>query len=292
MMKRFWAALCCLVLLCAPAWAEEADNGLADFSERFADRFLEAGAEPVVEDRLYQSANLFIEIREDRANKSDVYIADVYVRDLSLLQRAFGGGKYRTKMQTVKTIAQNAGAILALTGDNGHNFDKGVVFANGERKRKTLNRKRDVCVIYKSGEMVTLSGAEITEAFLEEHTDDIWQSFLFGPALLDEEGKALTKFSTTSVSAANPRAVIGYFEPGHYCLVQVDGRGTKKSGGSRNTGMKMTELAAYMAGLGCKAAYNLDGGQSALMWFNGKVISTPYKGGRTVGDIVCLVEPQ
>ena len=38
-----------------------------------------------------------------------------------------------------------------------------------------------------------------------------------------------------------------------------------------------------MEKIGCKAAYNLDGGQSALMWFNGRIVSTPYKNGRSVG---------
>ena len=40
--------------------------------------------------------------------------------------------------------------------------------------------------------------------------------------------------------------------------------------------------------LGCKAAYNLDGGQSSMLWYNGEMVSTPYKGGRPVGDIVYL----
>ena len=99
----------------------------------------------------------------------------------------------------------------------------------------------------------------------------------------------MPKFSG-GVSPANPRAVIGYYEPGHYCLVQVDGRGTKSRFSGKNSGMTLKQLADYMESLGCKKAYNLDGGQSALMWFNGQVISTPYKGGRAVGDIVYVID--
>ena len=253
------------------------------------EHFLSAGEAPVVEDMRYLSENLSIEISVAREQQSDIYIADIWVRDLSLLRRGFGGGRWRGKMQKISTMAAQENAILALTGDNAHNFTKGVVFGNGVRLRRTLNNKRDVCVIYTDGTMEIIPGKQLTKEKLEEITGKVWQSFLFGPGLLDSESHALTSFSS-KVSPKNPRAVIGYYEPGHYCLVQVDGRGTKSRSGGKNSGMTLKDLAAYMESLGCTAAYNLDGGQSALMWFNGKVISTPYHGGRTVGDIVYLTD--
>ncbi len=154
---------------------------------------------------------------------------------------------------------------------------------------KKTNRKRDVCIIHMDGTMEIIKGTDITAAKLAELAGNVWQSFLFGPGLLDQDGHAIQKFND-NVNPANPRAVIGYYEPGHYCLVQVDGRGTKSAISGKNVGMKLKELAAYIESLGCKVAYNLDGGQSALMWFNGKVISNPYHGGRTVGDIVYLID--
>jgi len=291
-LKRVICLMLCLCLFSAvmPALSEEIKP--ADFSDRFEDRFLAAGETPVTEDFRYISENLFIEIAASRVGRSDVYVADIYVRDLSSLRRGFGAGKWRTQMRTVKTIAEQEHAILALTGDNGHNFSKGVVFANGQRLRRTTNNKRDVCLIYMDGSMEVIGGRDLSKEKIEEITGNVWQSFLFGPALLDKDGKAITKFNS-GVAPANPRAVIGYYEPGHYCLVQVDGRGTKSKieSGKKSVGMKLTELAAFMEELGCAQAYNLDGGQSALMWFNGKVVSTPYHGGRTVGDIVYLAEP-
>ena len=279
------------LLVAVSATASEQTAGApAVFGDAAAAHFLAEGEEPVITDMGYNSQNLSIEITLSRENRSDVYVADVWVRDLSLLRRGFGGGRYRGKMQKVATIAKQENAIIALTGDNGHNFSKGVVFTNGVLMRKTINRKRDVCVIMMDGQMKVIKGEDLTKDVLDGLTGNVWQSFLFGPGLLDDEGHALTKFSTTGVNPANPRAVIGYYEPGHYCLVQIDGRGTKSKFSGKNVGMKMTELATFMEGLGCKAAYNLDGGQSALMWFNGNVISTPYKGGRTVGDIVFLTE--
>jgi exopolysaccharide biosynthesis protein len=40
-------------------------------------------------------------------------------------------------------------------------------------------------------------------------------------------------------------------------------------------GMKLAELAEYMAGLGCTEAMNLDGGKSAQMWLNGRIVNSP-----------------
>ncbi len=93
--------------------SEESASTPATFEDH-ADRFLAAGSTPIISEMSYQSENLSIEIRLEREDRSDVYIADIWLRDLSLLRRGFGGGKYRTKMQKVSTIAQNENAIIAL----------------------------------------------------------------------------------------------------------------------------------------------------------------------------------
>ena len=275
-----------LIMMCMVITTAEEINQPSVFSDELSEHFLAPGEAPVVEEMSYTSENLAISIAFMRENRSDIYVADIWVRDLSLLRRGFGGGRWKTKMNKIPTIAGQENAILALTGDNGHRL-KGIVFANGKLLRKKPLGTRDVCIIYNDGTMEVVAGKQITADKLNEITGSVWQSFLFGPGLLDKDGQALTKFSS-KVAPANPRAAIGYYEPGHYCFVQVDGRGTKSRESGKNTGMKLKELAAFMEKLGCKAAYNLDGGQSALMWFNGRVISTPYHGGRTVGDIVYL----
>ncbi len=308
-MRRIFILLTCMVMLltifpaageetslkegtAAPQSTESAPE-FADFSARFPEHFNTESAKPLITETSYQSADISIEISVSRVDKTDVYVADIYVRTVKNFMRAFGGNKWHSKMEKVKTIAENSGALLALTGDNGHNFSSGWVFGNGVLLRKTSNKTRDLCILYKNGEMVTIKGSKIDNNQIAADKDLIWQSFLFGPALLDENGGAVTSF-TSSLKVANPRAAIGYYEPGHYCLVQVDGRGTKSAvqSGGKNSGMTFSQLSAFMASLGCKAAYNLDGGQSALMWFNGSVISTPYKGGRNIGDIVIIKESE
>ena len=57
-------------------------------------------------------------------------------------------------------------------------------------------------------------------------------------------------------------------------------------------GLSLYELATFMESLGVKAAYNLDGGGSSTMYFNGKVINNPTTNGkikeREVSDIVYI----
>ena len=45
-----------------------------------------------------------------------------------------------------------------------------------------------------------------------------------------------------------------------------------------------------MEQLGCKLAFNLDGGQSASLFWNDQIYSKPCNGGRDMADIVYLID--
>ena len=243
--------------------------------------FLPEGAQPQVTETSYKSDSVSISIEKRREYNSDVYIADIYLADVQHLRRAFSHEKWGSNAQKPGILVAQSSALLAITGDYSSLFDKGLVVANGEILRKTENALRHNCVIYPDGRMETWGRNEMDiKKVLEE---PVWQSFLFGPELLGDEGKAFEKFDS-KIGAANPRSVIGYYAPGHYCFVLVDGRGN----GSK--GMTMTQLSAFMESLGCLAAYNLDGGQSAVMVFMGRRINRPYHGGRSLNDMAIITE--
>ena len=79
---------------------------------------------------------------------------------------------------------------------------------------------------------------------------------------------------------------IGYFEPGHYCLLLVDGR--QKS----SRGMFPDEMAKVFEDLGCRAAYNLDGGHCSFMTFQDRIANHPYKPEHKVTDGIFITEGQ
>ena len=281
-MKRMLILLMMLCLLPVGAPAE------------FEDKFLPEGQEKVITEDVYRTRNIAVEISRFRMDNSDVYVADVYVRDHRSLRRGFAGGAWYEAAKRIDDIAEAEGAIVALTGDSSQHFAAGWAIGNGVVYRDTKNNKRDLYLMLRNGEMKGIQSEDMDHEALRAMSGDIWHTFLFGPILLDENGKALTDFSESSVRRANPRAAIGYYEPGHYCLVQVDGRSTESAleAGKKNRGMTLAQLAVLMESLGCTSAYNLDGGQSAAMWFQGKVISTPYGGGRGIGDVVLVAESE
>ena len=86
---------------------------------------------------------------------------------------------------------------------------------------------------------------------------------------------------------ANPLCAIGYYEPGHYCFVLVDGRQKGYS-----WGMAHADLAQVFYDLGCKVAFNLDGGDTAVMTYLGEWRNQPEASNpRETSDILYIAEP-
>ena len=285
--KRIFLRLCVMILACAPLLTSAAEStegmpAFADFSGSFADgTFMPEGVEPFVSETSYRSRNLFVNITSVREGDTTYHVADIYVRTAEYLRRAFASGKWRGETQTVSDMADAAGAIVAMSGDYAAAFSKGYVIANGVEAMATNNKLRDTCLIYRDGVMETYLKNKLDYKAAQDR--GVWQSFLFGPCLL-LNGQRIEKNFNSTVFPANPRAAIGYFEPGHYCFVLVDGRS------SNNRGMTLKQLSALMEGLGCVDAYNLDGGQSASLWFGGRIVNDPYHGGRKISDIVYVGE--
>lgn len=209
------------------------------------------------------------------------FITDVYLRDITSLRTAAAGGFEKHTEMTVDRMAERENAIFAITGDYYGHHTHSLVIRNGVVYDKKLYSNWDVCFLYKDGTMETMDSDQYDAKNLR---DDIWQAWQFGPSLLDSEGHAMADFPKSRIKVANPRTVIGYFEPGHYCFVTVDGRQGKYS-----QGLTMAELSSLMESLGCKLAFNLDGGESAVLYWNGGIYNSPYDGGRSISDIIYFV---
>jgi exopolysaccharide biosynthesis protein len=176
-------------------------------------------------------------------------------------------------------LSRKHNALLGISGDYFGIRERRVVIRNGEVFRKA-KAHHNICVLYRNGTMETYDFAtfDVNMAI----AGGAWQAWDFGPSLLDKNGHAVTEFNT-GIAGPNPRIVLGYYEPGHYCLVAVDGRQT------HSAGLSLVDLAALMESLGCKRAYNLDGGHSAVMTYQGQIYSSPSKaGGRDISDIIYL----
>lgn len=264
---------------------EESESESTDWAKKFADKFTST---VVSTSDSYTSPNISISVKQytKGSSKSPItyYVADIYISKIECLQTGFAKDKYGVGYsENVLSMDARFNAVLTINGDYYGNGKSGVVIRNGIAYRNVADNS-DICVLYYNGTMRTFLASEFD--FNQAVQDGAYQAWTFGPALLDENGDSLTEFPTTRVTPKNPRSAIGYYEPGHYCFVLVDGR---ESGYS--VGMTMSELSSLMKELGCKVAYNLDGGKSSAMTFNDAYANQPYDGGRAVSDCVFIKEP-
>ena len=198
--------------------------------------------------------------------------------DVTQIRTACASGDFsRARSGQVEKIAKKADAIVAISGDYCSARAKSVIIRNGEVYKQSIG-DGDICLLLRNGEMVTMRSAGASMKKILEM--DPWQAWEFGPALFDSKGNPITSYPGIGISVRNPRSCIGYIEPGHYCLVVVDGR-QKES-----RGVTLKELALLMQSLGCKQAYNLDGGASAQFFWKDTILNHPSGGGRPIADII------
>lgn len=243
------------------------------------------GEEVVITENSYRSHDVAINIETRQVGSSVAYIADVYIRYLDNFQSAFAKGEYgKNIIERPETTAANNNAIFAVNGDYYGIRDNGIIVRNYVLYRDTP--RGDICSLFYDG-TVTVDSADSFDlnAALQ---NGLYQTLTFGPNLVSEY-QAKTEFPAGfgGIVGVNPRTGFGYYEPGHYVFITVDGRQDGYS-----VGMTMSEFAALFADLGCRNAFNLDGGQSAMMIFNGKVVNQPYNGGRETSDIFYIAEVQ
>ncbi len=236
-------------------------------------------------DYSYQSEELRIAIDkiEDEDLHQVYYVADIWIRNISAFRTGFGNGSYNHGIEDAKDFAAREHAVLGVNGS----YNNGVLFHNGELIRKTVDANYDAMVLYEDGTIHTFNvrkGGFNLNKEMQKGIRHIWQ---FGPVLV-QNGQIVLK---SNHIIRHPRIILGYYEPGHYVVVTVDGR-TKKA-----IGMTEEEEAELMFSLGCQEAMNMDGGTSAVMVFMGKIISSPSnmgtgraEGGRKLLDMVLFGE--
>ena len=243
--------------------------------------------ELVYDDDKYISENINIQLShfsEDLGNGIVKYhVADIHIKNIDNFRTSFAKDKYgRGYNEWLKNMYDRDKAILAINGDYYGLNSKGIVIRNGVLYRSETI-KGDIAVLYRNGVLKTYKNNEFDAKKAVE--EGAWQAWNFGPSLLDSEGKHLETYYS-SVTPRNPRTAIGYVEAGHYIFIVVEGRT------SDSVGATMVQLAQLFEKYNCKSAYNLDGGQSSTMIFNGKTINKfpDNEGERTLSDAIIIKE--
>ena len=241
----------------------------------------------VITDNSYIDRNIRITITKYREYDTTIYVADVWVSSAEYLQTAFARGAFgRNITENTSTIAEANNAILAINGDYYGAQTKGYVLKNGVLYRESVSGNKEDLVIWADGSFEIITEGEVTAQTLAEEGG--LQVLSFGPALVTDGAVVVSENEEVGkAKASNPRTAIGIIDELHYLFVVSDGRT------STSEGLSIYQLAEFMQGLGADVAYNLDGGGSSTMVFNGEVINNPTTNGntikeRSVSDIVYI----
>ena len=249
------------------------------------------GSTPIAEnftENGYRDDTIIVEMEKRRMFDSDVYIAFVKIAHPSQLRTAIAGNKLsstRTNETTAITAAYNG--IVGINGDYYSDNDRqgGHIVRMGQTMRERVSDNFDLLFIDELGDLHVFHRGKAeqqaqVDAFKSQHK--IVNAFCFGPGLVidGEKPEDVSQYKWFDANSENPRAAIGQLDMLTYVLVTVNGR-TEES-----LGVTLEQMADIMLELGCEQAYNLDGGNSATLAFNGQVYNVKKQKERDVSDVI------
>jgi len=258
---------------------------------------------PILEDRYYKDANIEIAIEEIfYKNKNEfqnrVFVVDLKLSSVEYLQTFINtSSSGKVSAERVSEMAKKNNAIFAINGDYFSYRKGGFVVRNYEIWRDTAktstDKKKfgdDALLILSDGSFKMIDeydikyNGKVSAYGLPANT---YQCFSFGPRLIENGKVMVDKWSEVGQSAeSNPRTAIGMVAPLHYKIVVAEGRIDRYNG---KDGLELYEVADLMSQLGCTEAYNLDGGSSTTLYFNGRVLNELTKSGeREVSDCIFI----
>jgi len=242
-----------------------------------------------VTDTSYSDGNISVTLTEKTVNETQVYVADITLSSSDYLKTALAQNSYGTNVtaKTSVTAAEN-NAILAVNGDYYGANSSGYVIRNGIVYRDSVREdaSNGDLAIYKDGSFKIIYEDQVSADQLVQ--DGVVNLLAFGPSLVENgEISVDTNTEVGQAMSSNPRTAIGIIDENHYIIIVSDGRT------SESKGLSLYQMAEVMKSYGVKTAYNLDGGGSSTLYFNGQVINKPTTGGskiseRAVSDIVYI----
>ncbi|MEV7134842.1 phosphodiester glycosidase family protein [Arthrobacter sp. NPDC093128] len=220
------------------------------------------------------------------------YVADVVLDDATTVQSAFANNSFGGNItETTSAIAEDNNAVFAINGDYYGFRDTGIVIRNGVVFRD--EGARQGLAFYRDGTVKVYDETATTAEQLL--ADGVWNTLSFGPSLLNdgeiadgiEDVEVDTNFGNHSIQGEQPRTAVGIVDENHLVFVVVDGRSPGYS-----SGVTMTGLAQIMKDLGATTAYNIDGGGSSTMYFNGELVNNPLGDNkeRDTSDILYIAQ--
>lgn len=231
----------------------------------------------------YEDETITVSMEKYRENDANFNVARVTIKSASQLRTALAGAYGTTKTNKTSNLANKNNAVVAMNGDYYANRSAGYIVRQGVTYRKKPVKGKDMLIIDDLGDFHILKNSDAAQlqAILESDRTII-NSFTFGPALvIDGAVQEMPGSYEFNIRGKEPRSAIGQLDELTYLMVVVDGRSDE------NGGVTVAQLADFMGRMGCTQAFNLDGGNTATMVFNGSYFCEKTSGGeRAISDII------
>ena len=258
----------------------------------------------------YQDSTIQVAIGSGRyQDRCDYWTADIIIKDPSQMRTSAAKGDFKSKAtHDGIVLCSILNAVVGLNGDFVNGTEKkelGYVIRQGVLYRNKLDtagrwnsRLMDILLIDEDGDFHIVHRAQAGDIKnMKVDEKRILNSFCFGPALV-ENGEAITEFDGADtwldMSKDNDRQRIAFCQVGplHYKVVCCSGP-YRNARQEDNTGLNLADFTALVAEQGVQTAYNLDGGDSSLLYFHGNRINVkPNQSVRKLQDVIYFVSAE
>lgn len=241
----------------------------------------------IVEDteiRYYLDETILVITWKQVINNSVYTFSEVKIADPSQFRRYLSGGEYGSGKLAVPTeLANNVNAVVASSGDYYQFRNAGVIVY--EEKVYRVDGGADTCYIDKKGNLhFTPQSQKMTMESAQQFVDenDILFSVAFGPILVrNGEKYQFGSYGLGEVNDQFARAALCQMDDLHYILMNANAEGKYTSY------QNMYQFAEIVYQTGCRDAYALDGGQTAVIVMDGELVNRVTHGyQRKISDII------
>lgn len=233
----------------------------------------------------YEDSTIKVTISDGRYLDANYHIAYVEISDPSQLRTALASKPGSSRTVRMSDLAPKLNAVVAMNGDFFTQFKDGFIMRQGDVLRKQTSKNHDLLLIDSNGDfhMIKRGGAEQIDeinSIIKQY--EIINTFSFGPILVQNGNVQVIPEKYPHASKyRNPRAAIAQIDKLHYAILVVDGRTDESEG------LTIEELADLCGELNLNNAFNLDGGNSAVLYFNDGLYTQKSKENeRYISDVI------
>jgi exopolysaccharide biosynthesis protein len=234
-------------------------------------------------DMEYEDPSIHVAIETGREFNTNYWLARITIKDPSQLRTVSANGFDSTRTMSGRALANRVNAVFAINGDYFSYRNDGFLIRQGKQYRDLPSGKRDVMMLDEKGDMhiVRRATAEALAPYIEKN---IINSFNFGPALV-VDGERMGGFVDNDDAALLGRQRMGLAQvkKGELNYIALACTGPKWG----NSGWTLDQFSQMMERLGVENAYNLDGGNSTMLMFQGGYVNRINEETmRTISDII------